>query len=86
MYAGKIRQFIIVSERKMFMIYDPFVFYGYFSLLIVAVLGGIIFFWIVLGRSRVPQGLIFAHITMALVTYVFLIWIVITSSYGRGIH
>ncbi len=68
------------------MIYDPFVFYGYFSLLIVAILGGIIFFWIVLGRRQVPQGLIFSHIIMALVTYAFLIWIVVNSSYGKGIH
>lgn len=65
------------------MIYDPLVFYGYFALLIVAALGGILFFWIILGKTRVPRALILSHMGMALITYGFLIWSVV---HGTVIH
>ncbi len=64
------------------MIYFPVLFYGYGSLLVLAAVGAILFFWIVLGSGRVPMGLIYSHITLALITFGLMTWAVVLQAQG----
>ncbi len=49
-------------------IYDPMVYLTYLAFLALCAMGAVIFFWIVIGSERFPVGLIYGHITLAVLT------------------
>ncbi|PSR35145.1 MAG: hypothetical protein C7B46_01675 [Sulfobacillus benefaciens] len=51
-------------------IYQPLVFITYALFLLLSAFGAVIFFWIVLGNSRFPVLWVYAHVGLALATFV----------------